>query len=378
MRNNNVLIIAAVVGALLGLIAAGIFAIRPHAQPPAFAPSANPYARGIYADGIIESNQANGQNVNLYPEVAATVTQILVTEGQSVTRGTPLVVLDAGVQRATLEQLRAQADAAAGLLAQLRAQPRPEALAVATAQAEAAAAILRQLEDQLAKQQRSAQLDPRSVSKDALDNATHAVDVARANLAVAQRQRELTQAGAWSYDIRTQERQSVALARQADAAAALVEKYTLRAPIDGVVLSIGTTLGGLVSPQGAYSTYTQGQGPVLVMSGAQRTLAVRAFVDEVLIAQLPAAQRMRAQLTVRGSGTVIPLRFVRIQPYVTPKIELSDQRAERVDLRVLPVLFTFVPPKSEQLYPGQLVDVYIGQGAAQAAASVREAGKAAR
>ncbi len=48
-----------------------------------------------------------------------------------------------------------------------------------------------------------------------------------------------------------------------------------------------------------------------------------------------------------------------MQPYVTPKIELSNQRTERVDTRVLPVLFRFKPPENMNIYPGQLVDVYV-------------------
>jgi HlyD family secretion protein len=50
-----------------------------------------------------------------------------------------------------------------------------------------------------------------------------------------------------------------------------------------------------------------------------------------------------------------------LQPYVSPKIELSNQRQEKVDLRVLPAIFRFVPPPGVALYPGELVDVYVGQ-----------------
>jgi HlyD family secretion protein len=39
---------------------------------------------------------------------------------------------------------------------------------------------------------------------------------------------------------------------------------------------------------------------------------------------------------------------------------LSDERQERVDLRVLPVIFRFKASDSQQVYAGQLVDVYIG------------------
>jgi HlyD family secretion protein len=54
------------------------------------------------------------------------------------------------------------------------------------------------------------------------------------------------------------------------------------------------------------------------------------------------------------------LEFVRVQPYVSPKIELSNERQEQVDLRVLPVIFRF-RKQDAPVYPGQEVDVYIGQ-----------------
>ena len=62
---------------------------------------------------------------------------------------------------------------------------------------------------------------------------------------------------------------------------------------------------------------------------------------------------------LRGTDISIPLEFVRMQPYVTPKIELSNERTERVDVRVLPVVFRFEPQKDVNVYPGQLVDVYL-------------------
>ena len=46
---------------------------------------------------------------------------------------------------------------------------------------------------------------------------------------------------------------------------------------------------------------------------------------------------------------------------MSPKVELSNQRAERVDVRVLPVIFNFEKPKNVTIYPGQLVDVYISE-----------------
>ena len=51
---------------------------------PAFNPAAEPYAKGIYAEGIVESYQNNGENINIYPKVPGTIVEIPVHEGQVV------------------------------------------------------------------------------------------------------------------------------------------------------------------------------------------------------------------------------------------------------------------------------------------------------
>jgi len=97
------------------------------------------------------------------------------------------------------------------------------------------------------------------------------------------------------------------------------------------------------------------------MASPQQHLQVRAYVDEILVHRLPDPGKMKAELYVRGTDTHLPLTFVRIQPIISPKIELSNERQERVDVRVLPVIFRFENPKDSHLYPGQLVDVYVGE-----------------
>jgi HlyD family secretion protein len=178
---------------------------------------------------------------------------------------------------------------------------------------------------------------------------------------VARRQRDLTRAGAWIYDINNQERTYNALVKSSLSASALLSKYTLRAPRDGIVLSINPAVGSYVSGQGAYDTYTQGMDPVLVLGSPHTNLNVRCYVDEILVPRIPDISKMKAQMSVRGSAVKIPLTYVRMQPFVSPKIELSDQRLERVDVRVLPIIFRIEIPKGMNLYPGLLVDVYIGE-----------------
>ncbi|MGA8707123.1 MAG: biotin/lipoyl-binding protein [Steroidobacteraceae bacterium] len=356
---NRWLFVGSGAGLLGALISAYIFAEQPAVLPPAFNPAANPYASGIYAEGIIESAQPQGENVNIYPEVTGPITQVMVVEGAQVHKGDSLLAIDDSVQRATAEQQQSQAQAALAMLQELRAEPRPESLEIATAQVENAKASLKNADDQLAKEEQSYAIDAKSVSGNDLDNARNARKMAATNLAVIQKQYDLTKAGAWNYDIQNQQKQYIALSKAYAASAALLGKYTIRAPTDGVVRSVNAAVGSYVSSQGAYDSYTQGFDPLIVMGTPDDSLQVRVYVDEILIHRLADKPKLDAEMFIRGTETHVPLAFVRIQPYVSPKIELSDERTERVDLRVLPLIFRFDRPKTLKVYPGQLVDVYV-------------------
>jgi HlyD family secretion protein len=360
MKNKWIFIVAGC-GIAIGLLCAYVLGIRQPVQAAVFAPVASPYASAIYTNGMVESEQSQGENINIFPEVTGRVVKVLAKEGQQVEAGAPLFMIDDSVQRATVDQLRLQAEAQHGMLQELKAQPRKENLAIAQAQLIQAEENLVNARDQYDKRAASYKIDPRSISRDVIDNARDNLEQAGAAALLAARQLELIKAGAWRYDIVNQEKQYQAAQQAYRSAQALSEKYTVRAQEAGVVLAINTALGSYVSPAGTYDSYTQSSLPVVVMGAPQERLEVRCFVDEILISHLPDADHMQAELAVRGSEVKIPLEFVRVQPYVSPKIELSNQRQEKVDLRVLPVVFRFKNSGAVHLYPGQQVDVYIGK-----------------
>ena len=119
---NKLLIGFAILGILLAIGSAYISGIPAKPQPPAFKPASNPYAKGIYANGIIETVQTSGENINVYPEVPGTVVKISVTEGEHVKAGTPLFILDDSVQRSTTASAKAQIDVAKATYTSLKAQ----------------------------------------------------------------------------------------------------------------------------------------------------------------------------------------------------------------------------------------------------------------
>ena len=127
-------------GILAGGAAAYLFGLTKPPLPPVFNPASDPYVSGIYAEGIVESVQSSGENINIYPEVPGTVKQILVAEGQEVQKGTRSCLIDDSIQRATTEQQKSPPQAAHAMLEELKAEPRKENLDVAEAQVVAAQA----------------------------------------------------------------------------------------------------------------------------------------------------------------------------------------------------------------------------------------------
>ena len=303
-------ILLALLGLAAGLVVAWFYALRAVPQPPAFTPAENPYAKGIYAEGMVEAYQNSGVNINIFPNISGTIVDIPVREGQWVRKGTVLIRFDDSVQKAAVENSKAQ-------IAYARAQ-------------------LKNVHDELAKDEASYRLDAKSISTYTLDDARNAVTVAARNLEV----------NVTTYN----------------SAMALLAWYTIRAPADGRVLAIQAAVGSyVVTSQGTYDTYTQGFDPIIVIGPSDDYVGVRCYIDEILIHRLKLGPHMQARMLIRGTNIGVPLQYVRVQPYVSPKIELSDARQERVDVRVLPVIFKFARQKDLPVYPGLLVDVYVAE-----------------
>ena len=128
-----------------------------------------------------------------------------------------------------------------------------------------------------------------------------------------------------------------------------------------MVLSINTAVGSYVSPQGVYDTYTQGFVPVVVMGTAKGTLACAVYVDEILIPRLPPKDKLKAQMFIRGTNDQRPARVrahaaVRLAEDSALEPEAGEGRRSRAADH-LPVHAA----AGVELYPGELVDVYIGQ-----------------
>ncbi len=121
------------------------------------------------------------------------------------------------------------------------------------------------------------------------------------------------------------------------------------APIDGVILKVDVRPGE--------SVLAGAIGRPLLLLGETTPLHVRVDVDEHDAWRVsPGAG---AQAMLRGRSTIASrLAFVRFEPYVTPKRSLTGDGTERVDTRVLQVIYR-LEDAEPRWFVGQQVDVFI-------------------
>ncbi len=300
--------------ALAGLIG-GLFMVkRLRSQPPPPLPLAeptrSPFANSVAATGIIEATR---ENVKIGATKAGLIQKVFVQVGSEVKTGDPLLQLDNREAQARLETLRSQ-------LLVLQATLEMERVQVADAA------------DQFAR-----------IAKLEKDNVVSEDERKRKEFMLKASQARVIKVQA---DVQ-------AAKRQVEHAEVELEILTVRAPRSGIILQMN-------SRAGEYANLTPSD-PMMIL-GEVNTLQIRADVDEQNASLVQANQPAVAFLK-GDTKTAIPLRFIRIEPFVIPKRSLTGDSAERVDTRVLQIVFELNRPQTP-LYVGQQVDVFIQRSAA--------------
>lgn len=295
---------------IAGIVAAVLLVRRQSARSPdpgpVSAPARSPFAGKVAATGLIESAR---ENVKIASPKAGLVTRVHVKVGEEVRRGDPLFQLDDREAAARIVAMEAQ-------LQSTRAQLAVEQNQVAD------------WSDQLARLEK---LERNQVAtEDEVKRRQFALAGSRAKAAAI-------------------EAQIAAIQAQLDQARTELAVLTIRAPRDGSLLQVNLR-------EGEFAPAAVLNEPLLLL-GDTRTFQVRAEVDEqnaVLIAtNAPAVASLKGH-----AERSMPLRFVRIEPYVVPKRSLTGDSLERVDTRVLQIVYAFDRPPFS-VYVGQQVDVFI-------------------
>jgi HlyD family secretion protein len=204
------------------------------------------------------------------------------------------------------------------------------------------------------------QLDDRELQAQ-LQTEKAEVRVREAELAKAKRQHQRAESLRASQGVSQEEADTrhdefaVAQARLESARAtvtqteALIARLTVRAPIRGTILQVNTRTGEYATP---------GSDATPLLLGSIEEVQVRADVDEQIAPRVKTGSKAVGYL--RGDmQNAIALEFVRIEPFVTPKRNLTGSSSERVDTRVLQVIYKFPNDLNRRIYVGQQMDLFI-------------------
>lgn len=315
---------------------------EPPPAPPLAAPPTAPFTPSVAAAGVVE---AETENIAVGTPLPGIVVEVLVQVGDLVQKGDPLFRLDERELQAELATRRAQVAVAQADLRRLAAEPRPERLPVTEAQLREAQARTAEALDRLQRVQNL--VETGAVSREEYVRAQQQHQSALATQARSQAELDLLRQGTWQYEL------DVARARLEQAQAEVAQTQTnldrlvVRALVKGRVLQVNVRPGEFVGSQ---------REDTLILLGSTAHLHVRADIDEYDIPRFyplaPAVALLKGNPEVR-----FPLTFVRVEPFVIPKRSLTGENTERVDTRVLQVIYRV--EGANQLYVGQQVDVYI-------------------
>ena len=313
--------------AALGVIFAVYSVVTGQRQVPPAQPVTEPaqpqFASYVAGAGIVE---ASTENIAVGTFVPGVVSDVFVKVGDVVKAGAPLFKVDDRDLQAELAVRQA---------------------AVKSAEARVAteSASMADVQNQL--EMWKAVTDSRAVSKDELDRKRFAVDIQQAKLAQARAEAQSAEAQVKSTQIE-------------------IDRRMVKAPVDGQLLQVKVRLGEY-APAGALAT-------PLMMIGNTQVLHVRVDVDENDAWRVRGAEA-KATGYVRGNRDInTSLRFVRVEPYVVPKRSLTGDSTERVDTRVLQVLYAF-DGGTLPIYVGQQMDVFIDAPPAGKAVASAATGK---
>jgi multidrug efflux pump subunit AcrA (membrane-fusion protein) len=334
--------------ALAGALFA-VFVVVRGAKPvpaalPVAAPPRPPFSSYVAGAGIVE---ASTENIAIGTPVGNIVSDVYVKVGDTVKAGQPLFKLRDTVSQAELEVKRTAVQLAQAKVERLRSLPRPEEVPPLQAKAHEAEATLADQRNLLRLWE--SVTDKRAVSEEELSRRRYAVAAAEARLESAKADLALLRAGAWKPDIEVAEAEAAAARAEVVQIEAEIERRTIRAPVDGEVMQVKVRLGEYAQP-----------GPLetpLMLLGSVGSLHVRVDVDENDAWRV--APNARAEAALRGNARLrTPLEFVRVEPFVVPKKSLTGDSTERVDTRVLQVIYRF-PRGKIPVYVGQQMDVFI-------------------
>jgi HlyD family secretion protein len=302
--------------AVLGIIISVVIISRSRPdrsrETPAIAPAMTPASQSnsgsVAGAGVIEPSS---ELMKVGTPIGGIVEEVFVKAGDLVTADQPLFRIDTRDARAAVAEAEARVESARKSSAAARAN-------------------LSFTQNQLALYRNVG--DPRAVSR--LEVVDRQGSVANAQAQVALQDAQISTSMAELARLRVD-----------------FGRRTIRAQISGQILQINIRKGEFAAAGGSSSD------DALITMGDTTPLHARIDIDEDEIDRVELGKD--AVVSARGDAlSKVSARFVRVEPQVIPKRSLTNNASERVDVRVLQLIYA-LPEQSHGLFVGQQIDAFI-------------------
>ena len=329
------------------------FVVHANATPVVTEPPKMPAVKApgavLAGSGIVEPVT---QNMLVGSALPGVVTWVIDTReiGKVLREGTVLFRLDDRNLKAELEVKKAMLAAAKASLTRLENMPRPEEVKPLEANLKMIEAGL--IEATFLLDAADKQIEQKAISKADWGKFKSTYHTAMAQKAKAVGDLNLLKAGAWKPDLDIARAAVIQSQAQIEQTKIELERLVVKTLIPSTLLQINVRVGEFVGAQA---------GTGLVVLGNLKYLYCRVDIDEHDASRFKPG--MAAIGYLRGQADVsLPMEFVRVEPFLVPRKSLTGDNTERVDTRVLQVIYKISDSGNLQvpLHVGRQLDVFIG------------------
>ncbi len=348
MNRNYFYWIVAAAGACIALVAGFMWQEKQAEKaPPArtsLARPSQPFQSSLTAVGIVEPSS---ENINIGSPVNRVIDKVDVIVGQKVKKGDILFRLESRDLTAELQTQKLAYENAQANLKKLQALPRAQDVAAAAAALKSVQVDLEQAKTQY---ERVAGLqNSGAMSQEEVMRRKFIFEDAEAKLQQAQADFDKIKAGAWAPDLTIAKLQVEQAKASMERVQVEIERTIIRSPIDATVLQIKIH-------EGEFPPCDASRVPLMIVGNVDvmhLRVSINQFDASYFNPKAPAVAFLQGNPHVE-----FPLEFVEIEPYFVTKQNLTNDITEKVDTRVLQVIYAF-KEKSDHVYVGQQMDVFI-------------------
>ena len=262
--------------------------------------------------GTLEWDRANGRAI-----ASEVIVELLVQEGDTVTKGQPLLRLDSQLQQARVMQTQASVEQIEAQLNELRTGFREEQIAAARAEYEVAVSGRKNQALEYARQQKL--VVDKLTSERNLDRTRTRLDQAKGQEEAALEHLKELEAGFRVEKIQQAEAKLRAELAQLDYQRTLLQRYTVIAERDGVLESYPFKLGDKPPPGAVVTTTLSGEHPW-----------ARVYLPEPWMSEV----KVGSKVAVYVDGSEVPLsgyiRHIQSRPAFTPYYALAEEDRQRL------------------------------------------------